>query len=262
MSSPIEMSSPTGAETHPDFTTNICLEQPLAGNPYVAGRRFIAGYDAADLWRSCTYADVLLLLLSGELPTLVERRLLETFLIGLLNPGPRHPAVRAAMLAGVSKTAPEHLLPIGLLTGSGSQGGALEVMAAHEFMHANVQRDPQEVATELLEQQVSAPGFGTSFGEPDPICQQLAADLIEQMPDHPVLQWCRVVSGALQARRQGWLTPGIAAAVGLTLGLGARETLGLYQLAIAPGVMAHGMEQTHKPISSSPFLRDEQYDCV
>ena len=65
----------------------------------------------------------------------------------------------------------------------------------------------------------------------------------------------------LQQRQQGWLLPGLAAAVGKTLGLGARETLGLFQLAIAPGVMAHGMEQTHQPISSNPLLRDEQYDC-
>lgn len=252
----------TEPQFRPDFTTRICLESPSESNPYIAERRYIAGYDVAELWRNCSYVDALLVLLTGELPSPAQRRLVEVFLIGLLNPGPRHPAVRAAMLAGVSKTAPEHLLPIGLLTGSGSQGGALEVEAAHEFFSKNLDRDPLELADQYLGQQRPIPGFGTSYGEPEPIWQQLANDLLDVMPDHPVLRWCRAFSRVLQQHQQGWLLPGLAAAVGMTLGLGTRETLGLFQLAIAPGVMAQGMEQTHQPISSNPLLRDDQYDCA
>lgn len=256
------MPSVTEPRFRPDFTTRICLEVPSENNPYSTEHRYLAGYDVAELWRNCSYVDALLVLLVGELPTAPQRRLVEVFLIGLLNPGPRHPAVRAAMLAGVSKTAPEHLLPIGLLTGSGLQGGALEVESAHQFISTNLERDPADVAAGCLDQRIPAPGFGTAYGAPEPIWQQLAADLLEVIPDHPVLRWCRSFAGILQDQRQGWLLPGIAAAVGLTLGLGARETLGLYQLAIAPGVMAQGIEQTHKPISSNPLLRDDQYDCA
>lgn len=246
----------------PDFTTRLCLEQPAPHNPYVAERRYLAGYDVAELWRNCGYLDALFVLLVGELPTGAQRRLLETLLIGLLNPGPRHPAVRAAMLAGVSKTAPEHLLPIGLLTGSGVQGGALEVAEAHQFIGAHLHRDPGDVAAERLDAQLGIPGFGTSFGEREPIWQQLAADLFQLMPDHSVLSWCHKFTEILHSRGEGWQLPGIVAAVGLALGLGARESLGLFQLAIAPGVMAQGMEQTHQPISSNPLLRDDQYDYV
>lgn len=256
------MPSAIEPQFRPDFTTRICLEQPSHTNPYVAEKRYLAGYDVVELWRNCSYIDALLLLLTGELPAPAQRRLVEVFLIGVLNPGPRHPAVRAAMLAGVSKTAPEHLLPIGLLAGSGNQGGALEVEAAHEYLSANLGREPTEVAGTCLDQRLPMPGFGTGYGEPEPIWQQLAAELLDVMPDHPVLLWCRAFSGVLQQHQQGWLLPGLAAAVGVTLGVGARETLGLFQLAIAPGVMAQGMEQTHKPISSNPLLRDDQYDCT
>lgn len=252
----------TEPQFRPDFTTRICLESPAGHNPYIAEKRYIGGYDMAELWRNCGYVDALVVLLTGELPSPAQRRLVDVFLVGLLNPGPRHPAVRAAMLAGVSKTAPEHLLPIGLLTGSGEQGGALEVESAHQFITASLGDDPRERANDCVHRQQPIPGFGTQFGEPEPIWQQLAADLIAAVPDHTVLRWCQVFSGVLQEHRQGWLLPGIAAAVGVTLGLGARETLGLYQLAIAPGVMAHGMEQTHQPISSNPLLRDDQYDCL
>lgn len=256
------MSSATNSPSRPDFTTRISLEEPSKSNPYIAERRYISGYEVTELWRHCSYMDALYVLLMGELPTPSQRHLLERFMIGMLNPGPRHPAVRAAMLAGVSKTAPEHLLPIGLATGSGEQGGALEVEAAHEFINANLGRPPIETAADFLEQGLPIPGFGKSYGAMEPIWQHLAADLFELMPDHPVMTWCRSFSAALHSHGQGWLLPGVAAAVGLTLGIGSRETLGLFQLAIAPGVMAHGMEQTHKPISSNPLLRDDQYDCI
>lgn len=256
------MSSAIDNTAKPDFTTKLCLEQPLPGNPYVTDHRYIAGYDVADLWRGRSYCDVLLLLLLGEFTDPVQTRFLETFLIGLLNPGPRHVAVRAAMLAGVSKTAPEHLLPLGLLTGSGAQGGALEVVNAHAFINDNVSSDPAEFASQCLEGSVPTPGFGTEFGAVEPIWQRLAEDLSGIKSDCPVMQWSGRFNQALNHQGQGWRLPGLAAAAGLSLELGARETLALYQLAIAPGVVAHGMEQSHKPISSNPLLRDDQYECA
>lgn len=254
------MSSPTEA-AKPDFATTICLEQPLADNPYVAERRYISGYDVVDLWRNCHYCDGLLLLLTGELPTQPQRRLLEILLIGVLDPGPRHPAVRAAMLAGVSKTGPEHLLSLGLLTGSGLRGGALEVESARAFINDHSQKNAAELAAQYLADGRSIPGFGSSYGSVEPLWQQLAEDLIGVMPEHPVLSWCRRFCEVLQKHNQGWLLPGLIAAAGSALGLDARKCLGLFQLAIAPAVMAHGMEQTHKPISSNALLRDDQYDC-
>lgn len=256
------MSSTTEQTTRPDFTTRLCLETPTPHNPYVTEHRYIAGYHVADLWRGRSYCDVLLLLFLGELPTPAQTRFAETLLIGLLNPGPRHPAVRAAMLAGVSKTAPEHLLSIGLLTGSGAQGGALEVEAAHAFIAGHLDRDPQHTAAKCRSEQLPTPGFGAEFGEPEPIWQQLVADLTGILPESRVMQWSEQFALALTPSRQGWLLPGVAAAAGLALGLGPRETLALFQLAIAPGVIAHGMEQTHNPISNNPLLRDNQYECV
>ena len=57
----------------------------------------------------------------------------------------------------------------------------------------------------------------------------------------------------------GWLKTGIAAAVFCELGIGARESVGLFQLICAPGIFAHGVEQTHKPITAIPMLADEQH---
>lgn len=243
----------------PAFVTSICREEACPDNPYNAQQRLIQGYDLRELWRNSDFVEVLLLLFTGELPSPQQRRLLEILMIGLINPGPRHPAVRAAMLAGVSKTAPEHLLPLGLLTGSGEQGGALAVVASHAYLRSHLAKDPSACAQDCLVGE-QAPGFGTSHGGPEPLWQQLGEDLVAAWPESPVMQWCDLFTATLKQAGQSWLAPGLVAAVGLALELGPRETMGLYQLLIAPGVVAQGMEQTHRPISSNPLLADAHYE--
>jgi citrate synthase len=243
----------------PAFVTRICREQPCPDNPYNAQKRLLHGYDLAELWRQVGFVDALLLLFTGELPQPQQRRFLELLMVGLINPGPRHPAVRAAMLAGVSKTAPEHLLPLGLLTGSGEQGGALEVVACHNYLQSRLEEDPFARACDCLAGE-PAPGFGTRHGGPEPMWQKLGEDLVAVWPESPVMAWCGTFAATLARSGQGWLAPGLVAAAGLALDLGARESLGLYQLLIAPGVVAQGMEQTHRPISSNPLLADSHYE--
>jgi len=252
----------TGAlDPCPSLVTRICFEQPCPDNPYNAQKRLLQGYDLMELWRDASYVDVLLLLFTGELPQPQQRRFLEMLMVGLINPGPRHGAVRAAMLAGVSKTAPEHLLPLGLLTGSGEQGGALAVAASHAYLQSHLEEDPSVCAQKCLSVG-PAPGFGTHHGGPEPIWQQLGEDLTAAWPGSPVMNWCGIFAATLSKSGQGWLAPGLVAAAGLALNLGARESMGLYQLLIAPGVVAQGMEQTHRPISSNPLLADDHYELV
>lgn len=95
--------------------TRIWCEQSLQGNPYIAEQVFCHGYEMCDLLENSRYVDVLYLLIKGELPDKQSSRLLEKLMIGLINPGPRHPATRAAMNAGVGKTLPVHILPIGAM---------------------------------------------------------------------------------------------------------------------------------------------------
>lgn len=242
------------------MSTRITREEPLPDNPYVAGARFTFGYANTDLVRHCRYPEVIFLLLRGELPAAAECRLLEALLVGLCNPGPNHPAVRAAMTAGLSKSNPEHLLPLGLMVA----GEVRTLGAAWDFLWRWRMSPAQDCAGSLPtpgEWEPVAPGFGHSFGAPDPLLAQLAASLLAT-GDWPHLIWaCRFVE-CVAPMAQGWRISGLVAAVALDLGLDARQAVALYQIALGPAVLAHGLEQTHHPITAGPLLDDRDYELL
>ncbi len=151
--------------------TRIWQEDAAPDNPYLAGSCRCHGYDLLELMTKRSFVDVLFLLFSGELPTGEQARLLETLMVGCINPGPRHPATRAAMNAGVGKTHPVHILPIALSVMGGSHLGGEEVEGAMRFLRSTISKDAGEQARELLHGQGRpdegdwhvAPGFGSRF---------------------------------------------------------------------------------------------------
>lgn len=245
-------------------STSICLEQAKADNPYVTEKQYIAGYDLEALIEKKSFVEVLFMLFKLDLPDPKQTRLLEKLMIGLINAGPRHVATRAAMVTGISKTNAEHILPIGLMVLGGQNGGASEVAAAHQFFSDSIQQRPADVLKQLLaepkrENQQIAPGFGQHYGEADPLVQRLATTLCSEFTDCKALAWGNQLAACLEPAKQGWRDVGLAAAVFYDLELPARESIGLYQLIRAPGILAHGMEQTHRPITDMPLLEDSQY---
>lgn len=97
---------------------------PSPDNPYIAEHCRCRGYDLFELVQKRSFVDIIYLLLRGELPTKDQAQLFETLLVALINPGPRHPATRAAMNAGVGKTNTAHILPIALPVLGGDHLGA------------------------------------------------------------------------------------------------------------------------------------------
>lgn len=242
--------------------TRIMAEEP-GSNPYLARHCRLHGYDLLDLTRQASFVDVLFLLFRGELPTAAEARLLERLLIAFINPGPRHAATRAAMDAGLGRTDPAHILPIGLLVLGGSRGGAGEVEPTMRALRRSMRRPPEQVAEQCLAAEgpeAPAPGFGRRYDDRDEYLNDLAAALREAHPEAAALAWgCRFVT-ALEPARSGWLPPGLAAAAFCDLGFTPRAGAGLYQLLCAPGLLAHGVEMANKPITALPFPDDEHYE--
>jgi citrate synthase len=247
--------------------TRIWKEIPSSSNPYVTQRCLCHGYDLLDLMRQRSYADMIYLLMRGELPSDNQRKLLEALMVGLCNPGPRHPATRAAMNAGVGKTDTAHILPIALSIMGGAHLGGSEVQASMRFMRRHIRRSPQAVANELLESVPSqehgdvhiAPGFGTRYGDVDIMSEQLISVLVPLNSAGKVLKWGSVLVNQLHNYDFGWLITGIAAAVFLDLGFHPRAGAGLFQLLSAPGLLAHGLEFVNKPITAMPFIEQDHY---
>ncbi len=254
--------------------TSIFFEQASDINPYVSQSNFLHGYNIFELMQKRSFMEVILLLFKSELPTNKQTKLLERLFIGLMNLGPRHPAVKAAMVAGVSKTNVEHLLPIGLTTLGGEMNGAKEVQKSMLFIQENITNTPEEVTQKLLAQLTSpqkegefhlCPGFGNHYGTIDEFSINLLQEITTGFDienELPIIFWANKFSNNLISHQMGWLKTGIAAAVFCELGIPARESIGLFQLICAPGIFAHGVEQTHKPITAIPMLDDEQHKYI
>lgn len=246
--------------------TRLWQEIPDDENPYLAGQCRCHGYDILELAEKRSFMEVLFLLFRGELPARQEARLLETLFIAMINPGPRHPASRAAMNAAVSRTNTQHLLPIGLSVLSGSHLGGGEVLAAMRYLADNLHQAPEAAATTCLAAPRPkegdfhpAPGFGSRFGGIDPLPAQLA-DILGAMPGAgATLRWGKDFAAFLRPQAMGWLSTGIAAATLCDLGFTPWAGAGLFQLMNAPGILAHGLELADKPLTSMPFLDEEHY---
>ena len=247
--------------------TRIWEETPAPGNPYLAVQCRCHGYDILELARHCTFMEVVFLLYSGELPTRNQARLLEILMIALINPGPRHPATRAAMNTGVGKSRPVHILPVGLSVMGGAHLGGEETEASMRFIRKHQHADPQAIAAKLLAEELRpeegdrhiVPGFGSRFGGIDPMPARLAGLLMESPGCGESIRWGSRFCEALEPAGLGWLAPGVAAAVFADLGFHPRFAGGLFQLVSGPGILAHGLEMANKPINAMPFLDEKNY---
>jgi citrate synthase len=256
-----------GEQSDEKFRTKIWKEIAAAENPYIAERVLCHGYDLLELTRKRSYVDVIFLLFLGELPGDGERELLESLMIGLCNPGPRHNATRAAMVTGAGKTESSHILPISLSILSGAYLGAGEVQSSMRFLRKEMNNRPGDVAIRIAEclscnhiphSEVS-PGFGSVYSGIDRVTQSLASDITKKKRAGDALRWGAEFADDLIKHGYGWLPPGLAAAAFIDLGLNSLSAAGMFQLISAPGLLAHGLEMCSKPESPAPFLDDDHY---
>lgn len=262
-------------EKRPDtnFTTRtvsrIWQEIPVPGNPYLAESCRCHGYELLEILRSGAYSftDTVFLLFKGELPSRAQSGLFQALFIAFLNPGPRHPATRAAMNAGVGKTDPAFILPIGLTVLGGEHGGGKEVEESMRFLKKARKKNPEEATALLTESEPDpvhgdrrfGPGFGSHFGSIDPMPQAIARlfEGLEGSGEH--LRWGNRIAGLLHPFTMGWLSSGVVAATLCDLGFHPRTGPGLFQLLSAPGILAHGLEMANKPITALPFVDENNY---
>lgn len=245
-------------------TTSICLETPSKHNPFVAESVDLYGYDLLDLTENKSFIEVLLLINTGQLPDKNCTELMNALMVAFINPGPRNPAVRAAMTAGISKTKTPHLLPIGLMVLSGESNGASHIESSMKFIQKNMNVSPFEFYTKNKEQITDDNinqhlGLGLTFGSIDIMTTKLALFLATLNSKNGAFKWLSELLNLIKDEKTGWLPIGLISATLLDLGIAPREGAAIFQLICSPGIIAHALEQTHKPVTSMPFLEDSQY---
>lgn len=249
------------------IATKIWNESASESNPYLPNRCHCYGYDLFDLLDKRSFPEVLFLLFNGDLPNKQQTRLLESLMIAFINPGPRHPATRAAINAAVGKTDSAHILPISLAIIGGEHLGGEEVEKCMRFLRKNAKKTPQEIEEDFILSSNKPqkgdwhpiPGFGSRFGGVDVLTCNIARRLVEYPAAKKALKWGNELSIHLQKDNLGWLPTGLVAATLTDLGFTARAGSGLFQLINAPGLLAQGLEFSNKPLTSLPFLKDEDY---
>ena len=190
-------------------------------------------------------------------------------MIALINPGPRHPATRAAMNVGVGKTNPLHILPIAASVLGGDYMGGGEIEPAMRFFrkqqNSNVENLLSDMLATLPEKNPeniaqSFPGFGTRNGGIEIMATEIANHLVNLDAAGKALHWVCDLNAMLQPKGVGILMTGVAAAVFADLGFQPRTGGSLFQLMGAPGLLAHGLELANKSITAMPFVSDEHYE--
>ncbi len=242
------------------YRTAIWQERADGDNPFIETDVRCRGYALEDLVGSASYADVVFLMLRGELPTAVEKSFFEKIMVAFCSPGVRSEATRAGILAGVGKTLSSHVLPTALLVYGGHASGAGSVEEAMRFLRKSQRKSPDDI----VESDMETPGFAAYYGGIDTMAAQMSSWL--QRSDVPLnhLQWGDAFVAAMQKKQvgKGWTKAGVAAAAFCDLGIQPRYGVGLLQMIAAPGLLAQAMEHANKPATILPFVSDDDYELA
>jgi citrate synthase len=244
--------------------TRIWHEQPEPDNSFATRSALCHGYDVyGDLLGQVRWVDMLYLLLRGEAPTAAQTRLLEALAVALANPGPRDPAVHAAMCAGVGGSTAAAALIAALSVGAGKAGGAREVWAAMQLFErcgrspsawAHALAAPAAERAGIWPQAEHPPGFDMHATRASGIVVRTLA-VLAALGTGPCLPWLLASQAPLEtAAGRGLAMTGVAAAAFVDLGFTPGQGEMLYLLLRLPGAAAHALEQRERGHKSFPFF--------
>ncbi|RQP24821.1 citrate synthase family protein [Piscinibacter terrae] len=246
------------------ISTRIWQEEAEADNSFATRAAYCHGYDVfSDMLGRARWVDMLFLLFRGEAPTPEQAALLEALAVALANPGPRDPAVHAAMCAGTSGATAAASLMAALAVGAGQVTGAREVMLAVRTWEScgrdldswrHLLRTPAQDVAGIWPDSEHPAGFdlhGTTTTTP----VRQALSCLARLSPGPCLRWLEEHRAALEDMATMPLAmTGVAAAAFVDLGMTHAQAEMLHLLMRLPGAAAHALEQREKGHRSFPFF--------
>lgn len=244
--------------------TRIWLEEPEPHNPFATKAAYCHGYDVfGQMVGAARWVDMLYLLFRGEAPSASHSRLLETLAVAIANPGPRDPAVHAAMCAGVGGSVAASALMAALAVGAGQYTGAREVFVSMQAWGAC------GTDVDTWQRFLTAPRerIASAWPECDHVC---GFDPHAVATSMPVLQTLDALSSDGSGTRLAWLKVhrealeemagaplsmgGVAACALVDLGFSPVQGEMLHLLLRLPGAAAHALEQAEYGHKNFPFF--------
>ncbi|MEC5396565.1 hypothetical protein [Uliginosibacterium sp. H1] len=245
------------------LSTRIWQETASADSAYQAEVARCHGYDVyGELLGRITWPQMLLLMLTGELPTATQAALASDLMVALANPGPRHPAVHAAMAGAVGGSPAAACLQAALAVGAGRAGGAREVFEAVTAWRAckgdftalpTMLETTQNEALDIWPRHASWPGFGPYDATTPLPVRQAIAQLARHVPDGALSYLDRHETALRSLAGEGLNFCGVSAAASFDLGLDAAQAEMLHLLLTLPGAAAHALEQRTTHYKAFPY---------
>lgn len=249
--------------------TRIWQEEGEADNPFATRTARCHGYDVyGDMLGRASWAQMLYLLMRGELPSPAAAQLLETLAVALANPGPRDPMVHAAMCGGIGGTPAAASLIAALSVGAGQSGGAREVRLAMKAWQA-CEALPEAQWTAVLAHGASSHWLPPEDAGWPAIEHPAGFDPHGVHTATTVVQALEVLAGLSQGPRLPWLQAqrsglesaaglplkllGVAAAALADLGFTPEQGEMLSLLLRLPGAAAHALEQAGYGFKQFPY---------
>ncbi len=243
--------------------TRIWLEEPEADSPFATRAAHCHGFDVyGAMVGRARWADMVFLLFRGEAPTPRQAGLLDALAVALANPGPRDPAVHAAMCGGVGGSPAAASLMAALAVGAGQSGGARDVvLAMRQWMAcgrelAAWQRALAELPVmpdDTWPQPEHAAGFDPNGVSTATVVRQTLTVLAD-LSEGPCLPWLFEYREALEvAAGLPLAMTGVAAAALSDLGFSPEEGEMLHLMLRLPGAAVHALEQHKEGFKRFPF---------
>ena len=250
--------------------TRIWQEIPEPDNPFATQQALCHGFDVfGEMLGQARWMDMFFLLFRGEPPSPDQARLLETLAVALMNPGPRDPAVHAAMCGGVGGSPAASSLMAALAVGAGQYTGAREVRQVAErwlacgtriedwrIALATTAPDPQGI----WPHSEHVPGFDPhAMRASTATCQTL--EVLSRCSPGATLPWLVQHRLALEdAAGAALAMSGVAAAALTDLDFTPEQAEMIHLLLRLPGAAAHALEQRTVGYKNFPFFALELLD--
>jgi citrate synthase len=214
------------------------------------GEILVRGYDLMELIGSRSFGDVTFLLLSGELPSGNEGRMMDALLVAASEHSVVAPSVDAARFVASSGVPLQAAVATGISAMGEHHGGAVDAVArlllnARETGVADDEAAAQ-VCRELRQDGRRLPGFGHVVHDPDPRAGRLfevAGELGFRR------RWCALAEAFEAAAEEAFARPlrmnvdGAMGALLLELGLDPGLGKAFYVIGRSPGLVAHVFEE-------------------